>query len=237
MASKGKSGAEALEQVQPGTQGRADDREVKSPGLEDAVHKPGDDTVRSEVPGKDVEDRGEVDVPKVTDTNPDAEKVTFDSDEEAADGAPTEAGLSDEQIVYRRTANKNPEDPEDNWPLDGRYRRVFNVAVPRVSTGELAELDWSDDVHDAMHRANEVGVLQEALNKGLHPRGEARFDGPLGDVDKASGVQALVYSVEVVPASVEAPEDAALAYTPSAALVDMGGSTVPDAGPAGDDRS
>lgn len=51
------------------------------------------------------------------------------------------------------------------------------------------------------HDANKVGVLQEAIQRGLHPRGNVSYDGAetLGD-----GVSRLLrYSVEVVPAAVD----------------------------------
>lgn len=59
----------------------------------------------------------------------------------------------------------------------------------------------------AMHEANKAGVLQEAIQRGLHPRGDVRFDG--AEVKTTtSGPRTfqhavLTYSVEVVPASVD----------------------------------
>lgn len=123
-----------------------------------------------------------------------------------------EPGLTDHEIVRRKTSG-------DGWPLDGRYRRVFGIQVPRVSVGTV-ELDWNAPEHEAMHEANKVQILQEALNKGLHPTGPARFDEGTED-------GALTYSVPVIPASSD-PELAAATYTPSAALADLGGSTLPD---------
>jgi hypothetical protein len=59
----------------------------------------------------------------------------------------------------------------------------------------------------AMHEANKAGVLQEAIQRGLHPRGEVRFDGAEVKTTE-SGLRTfrhaeLTYSVEVVPASVD----------------------------------
>jgi len=142
-----------------------------------------------------------------------------------AKGFVSEAQLSTEQVVQRRTSTV---DGGPEWPADGRYRKVFTVQVPRVSSGTVDDLDWSDSQHDAMHEANKVAVLQEALNRGLHPQEEAQFDGPLGDSsDDASGTDTLVYSVKAIPAASEG-DVAAKAYTPSAALADQGGSTLPE---------
>jgi hypothetical protein len=59
----------------------------------------------------------------------------------------------------------------------------------------------------AMHEANKAAVLQEAIQRGLHPRGEVRFDGAEVKTTE-SGPRTfrhaeLTYSVEVVPASVD----------------------------------
>ena len=51
------------------------------------------------------------------------------------------------------------------------------------------------------HNPNKVGVLQEAIQRGLHPRGDVSFDG-IETLD--DGVSRLFrYSVEVVPAAVD----------------------------------
>ena len=62
-----------------------------------------------------------------------------------------------------------------------------------------------------MHEANKLAVLQDALNRGLHPQEEARFDG----AQDTRGTE-LVYSVTVIPATSD--ERAAATVTPSAAL-------------------
>lgn len=59
----------------------------------------------------------------------------------------------------------------------------------------------------ATHEANKAAVLQEALQHGLHPRGDVRFDGA-EETKTESGPRTfrhvvLTYSVEVVPASVD----------------------------------
>jgi hypothetical protein len=135
--------------------------------------------------------------------------------------------LTDAEIVQRRTPDV---DGKPLWPADGRFHRSFNVETPRVSGLGLendATSDWRSSDHDAMHEANKVAVLQEALNLGLHPRSEAVFDGA-GPKNQFTGTVALTYSVEVVPASSEEPAEAATAFTPSKALAEQGGSTLPN---------
>jgi hypothetical protein len=59
---------------------------------------------------------------------------------------------------------------------------------------------------DSEHTANKAGVANEAIQRGLHPRGDVRFDGAQPHDDGVSTV--LTYSVDTVPASVDhAPED------------------------------
>jgi hypothetical protein len=54
---------------------------------------------------------------------------------------------------------------------------------------------------DSEHTANKVGVVNEAIQRGLHPRGDVRFD---GSEDQPDGVSlTLTYSVQTVPASVD----------------------------------
>ena len=54
--------------------------------------------------------------------------------------------------------------------------------------------------------ANKAAVTNEAIQRGLHPRGEASFVGAEDHPDGVSVV--LTYSVETVPSSVDhAPED------------------------------
>jgi hypothetical protein len=52
------------------------------------------------------------------------------------------------------------------------------------------------------HDPNRAAVLQEAIQRGLHPRGDVTFDGTEILDDGVSRV--LRYSVTVVPASVDA---------------------------------
>lgn len=78
---------------------------------------------------------------------------------------------------------------------------------------------WGDS--DDEHTANKAGVANEAIQRGLHPRGEATFDGSEDHPDGLSLV--LTYSVETVPASVDDhPEDTT---TPRDVIEDHGGDT------------
>lgn len=63
---------------------------------------------------------------------------------------------------------------------------------------------WNGE--DGAHDANRAGVVNEAIQRGLHPRGDVSFDGA---EDQPDGVSlTLTYSVETVPASVDHnPED------------------------------
>lgn len=63
---------------------------------------------------------------------------------------------------------------------------------------------WGDS--DGEHTANKAGVVNEAIQRGLHPRGDVDFDGAEDQADGQS--LTLTYSVETVPASVDhTPED------------------------------
>jgi hypothetical protein len=63
---------------------------------------------------------------------------------------------------------------------------------------------WGDS--DDEHTANKAGVANEAIQRGLHPRGDVSFDGAEEHPDGAS--LTLTYSVETIPASVDhRPED------------------------------
>lgn len=63
---------------------------------------------------------------------------------------------------------------------------------------------WGDS--DDEHTANKAGVVNEAIQRGLHPRGDVSFDGAEDQPDGLS--LTLTYSVDTVPASVDHhPED------------------------------
>lgn len=138
-----------------------------------------------------------------------------------------ETELTDHEIVQRRTPTV---DGGPEWPADGRFRKVFHIAAARVSRPDIGEPtdNWHGPEYDSMHEANKVAVLQDALNHGLHPRGEAELDD--ATEPDGNGMADLTYSVECVPASTEPTEDtAALTYTPSQAIADQGGSTLVEA--------
>ena len=61
----------------------------------------------------------------------------------------------------------------------------------------------SRDYYDvpAVHEANSAAVANEAIQRGLHPRGDVRFDGAEDHPDGDSVT--LTYSVETVPSSVD----------------------------------
>lgn len=74
---------------------------------------------------------------------------------------------------------------------------------------------------DAAHEANKAAVANEAIQRGLHPRGDVSFDGAVDHEDGVSTV--LTYSVKTVPASVDhQPEDTT---TPRDIIDDAGGDT------------
>lgn len=63
---------------------------------------------------------------------------------------------------------------------------------------------WTGEEYQ--HEANKAAVANEAIQRGLHPRGEASFDGAEDHEDGVSIV--LTYSVDTVPSSVDdQPED------------------------------
>jgi hypothetical protein len=157
---------------------------------------------------------------------------SVDDERQSAPGFVPEQSLTTEAVIQRRTSTI---DAGPEWPADGQYHKVFTVATPRLSSGKFPDLDWNADEHQAMHEANKVAVLQEALARGLHPREEAHFVGQHGDPDEASGSAALEYAVKVVPATTDAVE-AAATITPSFAIKEQGGTTLPDSDSWSDNR-
>lgn len=163
---------------------------------------------------------------------PDAERRNEQADEyaphyEPRPGAqgPDEFQLTTNEVIQRRTPGG------DRWDADGKFRWVFHVAKPVVARnvpGAKSSSDWSDEDgdHASMHEANKVATLQYALGNGLHPTAPAELDQVIGAEDEDALNVDLVYAVAVVPASDQAPEEAANTYTPSAALGDLGGTTL-----------
>ncbi|WP_435279331.1 hypothetical protein [Streptomyces sp. 1222.5] len=63
---------------------------------------------------------------------------------------------------------------------------------------------WTGEEYQ--HEANRAAVTNEAIQRGLHPRGDVAFDGAEDHPDGVSVT--LTYSVDTVPSSVDhAPED------------------------------
>lgn len=60
---------------------------------------------------------------------------------------------------------------------------------------------WPGTGEEAAHEANKAALVGEAIQRGLHPRGDVAFNGATAHDDGLSTV--LSYSVETVPASVD----------------------------------
>ncbi|WP_406444549.1 hypothetical protein OHB14_36725 [Streptomyces sp. NBC_01613] len=66
--------------------------------------------------------------------------------------------------------------------------------------------NWPGTGEETAHEANGAAVVNEAIQRGLHPRGDVSFDGATDHDDGVSTV--LTYSVQTVPASVDhTPQD------------------------------
>lgn len=96
----------------------------------------------------------------------------------------------------KKTAAKQP-DPEAEVAArsaDGSEgtRHVKEFVVLGASIG---------DEDGPGHEPNKLATLQEAIQRGLHPRGEVSFDG--GEAQRDGVSQLLRYSVEVVPAAAD----------------------------------
>jgi hypothetical protein len=105
-----------------------------------------------------------------------------------------------EQLRQRQFPAKAgaPEVEVDERSADGAEgtRHVKEFVVPAAR--------WTGE--DYQHEANRAAVVNEAIQRGLHPRGDVSFDGQEEHPDGVSLV--LTYSVETVPSSVDhQPED------------------------------
>jgi hypothetical protein len=114
--------------------------------------------------------------------------------------AQTPKGEDREQLRQRQFPAKAgaPEVEVDERSADGAEgtRHVKEFVVPAAR--------WTGE--DYQHEANRAGVVNEAIQRGLHPRGDVSFDGQEEHADGVSLV--LTYSVETVPSSVDhQPED------------------------------
>lgn len=91
------------------------------------------------------------------------------------------------------TAQEVQERQPEHVPADNRYHKHIVVSA--------SSADWEDPVHDSMHNANRLQILEEAMHHGLHPQGEATFDGAETTAgNRGRDTTKLHYSVEVVPA-------------------------------------
>ncbi|AVH60003.1 MULTISPECIES: hypothetical protein [Streptomyces] len=93
-----------------------------------------------------------------------------------------------------------PETEVDERSADGaeglRYVKEFVVL----------KTSWPARDEDEAHKANGAAVCNEAIQRGLHPRGDVSFDGAEDHPDGYSVT--LTYSVRTVPSSVDdTPQD------------------------------
>lgn len=86
------------------------------------------------------------------------------------------------------------------------HRKVF--VIPRNG---LVSQDYSDAIHDDMHKANIDGMRQEMVLNGLRPTADGSFVGAEDHPDGAS--VCLTYEVAAVPAAVATPEQSIVAIT------------------------
>lgn len=119
------------------------------------------------------------------------------------------------RVSEMQTAQEIQARQAEDVVADGRYHYIVTVSA--------SSADWEDPVHDSMHNANRLAVLESALHHGLHPQGEARFDGHSTEGgNRGRYVTRLEYSVEVLPADqAHAPST----VTVSKVLADHGGTS------------
>ncbi|MFI1166559.1 hypothetical protein ACH4UM_23885 [Streptomyces sp. NPDC020801] len=109
-------------------------------------------------------------------------------------------GENREQIRQRQFPAKAgaPDVEVDERSADGAKgtRHIKEFVVPAAR--------WTGE--DYQHEANRAALVGEAIQRGLHPRGDVAFDGQEEHPDGVSLI--LSYSVETVPSSVDhQPED------------------------------
>ncbi|RAJ70276.1 hypothetical protein K378_01441 [Streptomyces sp. Amel2xB2] len=111
----------------------------------------------------------------------------------------------------KKAAEKKPEAEVSRRSADGssgtRHLKVFVVS----GSSPLPETDGPE------HEDNKAACAQEAIQRGLHPRGEPKLDGVEGGAD---GSREFTYSVSVVPASMDA--EAPKTTTPRDIVMDDG---------------
>jgi len=145
-------------------------------------------------------------------------------------------------MATRKTTSKDTEQTEQRAEGESREqlrRRQFpaKAGAPDIEVDErsadgaegtrhvkefvvLAE-HWPSMDEEAAHAANRAAVANEAIQRGLHPRGDVSFDGASEHDDGVSTV--LTYSVDTVPASIDnSPQDTT---TPRDVIEAVGGDT------------
>jgi hypothetical protein len=94
----------------------------------------------------------------------------------------------------KATEKQEPEEQVAKRSADGsdgtRHTKEFVVLG-----GQFGDEDGPE------HEPNKLAVLQEAIQRGLHPRGDVTFDGAELTADGVS--RSLRYSVEVVPSAMD----------------------------------
>lgn len=129
---------------------------------------------------------------------------------QAKDASENRERLEQEQFPAKAGA---PEVEVDKRSADGSEGTRF------VKEFVVLGRDWTGEEYQ--HEANRAGVANEAIQRGLHPRGDISFDGSENHPDGVS--LTLTYSVDTVPASVDHhPEDTT---TPRDVIEAAGGDT------------
>lgn len=145
---------------------------------------------------------------KTTSSKP-ADKASTEQ-AQAKDASENRERLEQEQFPAKSGA---PEVEVDKRSADGSEGTRF------VKEFVVLGRDWTGEEYQ--HEANRAGVANEAIQRGLHPRGDISFDGSENHPDGVS--LTLTYSVDTVPASVDHhPEDTT---TPRDVIEAAGGDT------------
>lgn len=129
-----------------------------------------------------------------------ARKTTSSKSDEANTEARTAKSEDHEQLRQRQFPAKAgaPDVEVDERSADGSKGTTF------VKEFVVKADRWTGE--DYQHEANRAALTNEAIQRGLHARGDVSFDGQAEHPDGKSLV--LTYSVETVPASVDhSPED------------------------------
>jgi hypothetical protein len=139
---------------------------------------------KTEDTGETVGDGGQ------TGTGIDSETGPRAADDVENEQFPAQRGNPDAEIAKRS--------PDRERPCDDRFRKQYVVLPAKGVPG--AGLD-SLTADAGLHERNQLDVLQCAIQMGVHPDGEATFDGAEPHPDGVSVI--LRYSCAVTPASVD----------------------------------